>query len=144
MCEQQKPKRCGQSMQRPRSMSSKVSPPAKGGLILFFCLLGGAESFRSTFHCGLHCPHRQHHKLSTMHSFSRRPYSRGSYQPTTTSFPTTSSLALSTRSTLSSLKSSNSFILSALLIISSCGIAIEKNTTVGKALSVSYSNLKYT
>jgi hypothetical protein len=31
--------------------------------------------------------------------------------------------------------------LSALLIVSSCGLAIEKKTTVGKALSVSFSNV---
>ncbi|KAL9185214.1 hypothetical protein ACHAXT_002991 [Thalassiosira profunda] len=36
---------------------------------------------------------------------------------------------------LSSLHSNNSFILSALLVVSACGIALEKNSTLGKALS---------
>ena len=39
---------------------------------------------------------------------------------------------------LSSLHSNNGFILSALLVVSACGIALEKNSTLGKALSVSY------
>jgi hypothetical protein len=46
---------------------------------------------------------------------------------------TSSSIAVSTLQ--STLHGSNSFILSALLVVSSCGIAMEQRTTFGKALS---------
>ncbi len=125
-------------MQRPISMS-KISSTVKGGLILFFYLFDGTESYTSIFQHGLHS-HQQRRKPShTMHSFSGPPLPGGLCPPCFPSSPT--KLALSASSTLLALKSSNTFILSALLIVSSCGLAIEKHTTVGKALSVSYSKL---
>lgn len=117
-----------------------------GGILSFLYLPDGIDSLASTFHptskslCVTHQQLRM--PYHAMHEFSTYPYSRGLRRRESTS-PTSSSsaLALSTSSTISSLKSSNSFILSALLIVSSCGLAIEKKTTVGKALSVSFSNV---
>ena len=42
--------------------------------------------------------------------------------------------------TIASLHTNNNFVLSVLTILAACGIAMEKNTTIGKAISVSKMN----
>ena len=62
-----------------------------------------------------------------------------------TASPSSTSTALSMSATpspgmissiISSLHTNNSFVLSAILVVSACGIAMEQKTTIGKALSV--------
>ena len=83
--------------------------------------------------------HRSDHTLRRRMSLSRRcnpsiHHSTSSLSTSLTAMSATSSIAAV--STLqSSLHGSNSFILSALLVVSSCGIAMEQRTTFGKALS---------
>jgi hypothetical protein len=84
------------------------------------------------------------HKKGRTHAFRRRY--RGSqfaiFPSSSSSSSTSLSLAMSaTSGVIASLRSSlhvnHGFVLSALLVVSSCGIAMEQRTTFGKALSVS-------
>lgn len=136
-----------------RTMRSRCS--CLGGLLSLLYLLVTIDSFAPTCppNSRFLCTHQKHHITPSFHrhsihsTFSADPISAGLFKRVsasspTKSFPNTSTLALSASSTISSFKSSNSFVLSALLLVSSCGLAIEEKTTVGKALSVSISNVE--
>ena len=122
--------------------------PCLSGRSLFFLMIGivNVESFAPSrvtnhFHGSIvqkrHMPEFHSH---TPHGFSTVSRIRGSQF---TAYPSSSSsLAVSATSGVaaslrSSLHGSHSFVLSALLVVSSCGIAMEQRTTFGKALSVS-------
>ena len=67
----------------------------------------------------------------------------GCFQTENVATRPTTSLKMSPSTVLSSLRSDNSFILSALLLVSAGGIAMEQKTTFGKALSVRTQNWTY-
>ena len=123
--------------------------PCLSGRSRFLLMIGivNVESFAPSrvtthLHGSIACVHERH--MPEFHSHTPRGVStvsriRGSQF---TAYPSSSSsLAVSATSVAASLRSSlhgsHSFVLSALLVVSSCGIAMEQRTTFGKALSVS-------
>ena len=124
--------------------------PCLGGRTPFILMIGVVtiESFAPSKvtthpHGSIACMHKRHKPVfhsRTPRGFSTVSHIQGSQFSAYPSSP--SSLAVSAMpgaaaSLRSSLHGSNSFVLSALLVVSSCGIAMEQRTTFGKALSVS-------
>ena len=138
------------------STTTKIRETMKtscGGRILFFLSMMGIVTIDSLAPSRL-APHPRGiypsvHKQGQTPVFGRFRGSQSQFAAFPSSSPSSSSsssssLAMSMSATSgaiaslrSSLHANNSFVLSALLVVSSCGIAMEQRTTFGKALSVS-------
>ena len=108
--------------------------------ILLLCAVAHVESFAP--------PRKSPYLNSRVSDAFRTHHSRGvkrrrscpsSYDTATSLYATPVALPYTSAnagiSILTSLHADNSFVLSAILIVSACGIALEQETTIGKALS---------
>jgi hypothetical protein len=84
-----------------------------------------------------HVPEFRSHTPRGFSTVSRIRGSQFTAYPSSSSSMAVSATSAVAASLRSSLHGSHSFVLSALLVVSSCGIAMEQRTTFGKALSVS-------
>lgn len=99
----------------------------------------GISRFRRSTPCAIHHETYGDHSCAFHPStnLSKRVHIEPNARYRTTSLAMTSPSTGAVASILSSLHANNSFVLSALLVLSACGIAMEQKTTFGKALSVS-------
>ena len=109
--------------------------------ILIFCAVALVESFapprKSPYlNSRVSVAFRTHHSRGV----KRRRSCPSSYDTATSLYATPVALPYTSANAgistiLTSLHADNSFVLSAILIVSACGIALEQETTIGKALS---------